>query len=70
MTPTPDQLTDQLTDALTEEADAQGLTGAYYAPHLAAAITPLVQGLLADARTEGFRHGYTAGRTLTRQAMP
>jgi hypothetical protein len=77
VTPTPDQLTDQLMAALIDfwEADAgepirdlpetHEMAAAY-----AAALAPLVETLLADARTDGFRHGYTAGRTLTRQHQP
>jgi hypothetical protein len=40
-----------------------------FARHEAAVLAPLVETLLADARTDGFRHGYTAGRTLTREHL-
>jgi hypothetical protein len=64
VTPTPDQLTDQL---------AAHLWGFDFDPpdvhRIAAYLAPVVHGLLADARTDGFRHGYTAGRTLTREHL-
>jgi hypothetical protein len=67
VTPTPDQLTEQLAEALLVACPGDDVNLRAYdrARHLA----PLVETLLADARTDGFRHGYTAGRTLTRQHL-